>query len=126
MAVPVVQPDRRHRRGAARSGRRAAIASLLMIPALLVTFTLGELAGAGLQAAFGLAESESLTEAGALGVLAGVLLTLLLVVPQVIGVVLGVEARRLGESRLGLIGLSANLVIGAYLLLASGLSLILG
>ena len=97
-----------------------------MIPALLVVFILAELAGAGFQAAFGLAESESLREAGAWGVLAGVLLTCLLVAPQVTGVVLGLEARRLGERRLGTAGVAANGLIGAYVALVSVVGLMFG
>ena len=45
----------------------------------------------------GLAEGDTLTEAGAWGVLAAVFLIALLAVPQIVGIVLGVKARRLGE-----------------------------
>jgi hypothetical protein len=97
-----------------------------MIPALLVSFTLAELVGAGFQAAFGLADGESLTEAGVLGVLAGLAVTVLLVAPQAIGSVLGAKARRLGARRVGAWGLVANSVIGAYLVIATVIGLIGG
>ncbi len=102
------------------------IASVLMIPALLLSFTLAELAGAGFQAAFGLAEGDSLTEAGVLGVLAGLALTVVLVAPQVVGSVLGAKARRLGARRLGACGVAANSLIGAYLVIATVIGLIRG
>lgn len=107
-------------------GRWTGIASLLMIPALLVSFTLAELAGAGFRAAFGLTESDSLTEAGVLGALAGLALTVLLVGPQAIGIALGARARRLGARRIGAWGLVANWAIGAYLVIATVIGLIRG
>jgi len=96
-----------------------------MVPVLIVAFVLAELAGAGFQAAFGLTEGQSLKEAGALGVLAGVLLILFVVSPEAVGIVLGVKARQLGERRLGTVGVVVNAAIGTYLLLAGVLSLAL-
>ena len=122
--APAAHPERRDRRDW-HSARHVALASLLMVPVLLVAFVLAELAGAGFQAAFGLTEDQSLREAGALGVLAGVLLILFIVSPEAVGILLGVKARQLGERRLGTVGVVVNAAIGAYLLLAGVLSLAL-
>lgn len=99
--------------------RRAAIASLLMVPALAISYVAAYFVGSGLQAALDLAEDEMLWDAGALGVLAAVLVTVLLVSPSAAGVALGVRARRLGERRLGTVGAIVNGVVGAYLALAT-------
>ena len=124
MSVPVVQPDRGHLPRHVQPGRRAAIASLLMVPALLLFYVTAFFAGTALQSAFGLAEDESLTEAGVWGVVAGVFLIVLMVVPQIVGVVLGHRARQLGEHRLGTVGVVVNAAIAAYLVLASVLGLV--
>ena len=46
-------------------------------------------------------------------------------VPQIVGIVLGVKARRLGERRLGTIGVIVNAAIAAFLLLSSVVNLAL-
>lgn len=102
-----------------RPGRRAGIASLLMVPALGLSFVAAELVGAGIQSALDLMEDESLREAGLVGVLAGLGLTALLVLPAVVGIVLGRRARRLGESRLGTSGVVVNAALGGYLVVVS-------
>lgn len=107
-----------------RPGRRAGLASLLMLPAVAVSFTTAELAGAALQSALGLGANESLTTAGALGVAAAVLVALLLVVPQVAGIFLGSRARRLGERRIGTAGLVLNSVIAAFVVLTMAVNLL--
>ena len=43
----------------------------------------------------------------------------LLAVPQIVGIVLGVKARRLGERRLGETGIVLNAAIAAYYMLTS-------
>lgn len=100
-------------------GRRLGIASLLMVPSLAISYVVAYFVGSGLQAALDLAEDEMLWDAGALGVLAAVLVTGLLASPSVAGIVLGVGARRLGERRLGTAGAIVNGAIGAYLALAT-------
>ena len=101
-----------------------AIASLLMVPALLVSYAIAFFAGTALQDVFGLAEDESLREAGAAGVAAVLFLIALIVIPQVVGVVLGVRARRLGERRLGLLGIVVNAALAAYLALVTSIGLV--
>lgn len=107
-----------------RPGRLAGLGSLLMVPAIVVSFTAAELAGSLLQSALGLSENESLTEAGALGVAAAIFLALLLVAPQVFGVVLGAKARRFGARRIGTVGLVLNFVIAAFMLLTMAVNLL--
>ena len=75
--------------------------------------------------AFGLVEGDSLKEAGAWGVVIGLSLIVLIVVPQIIGIVLGVRAHRLGEVRLGRAGIVLNAAIATYLVLSSVLQLAL-
>lgn len=108
-----------------RPGRRLALGSLLAIPAALVWYVAMTFVGIGLQHALGLADDESLREGGAWGVVGGIGLIVALAVPQVVGVVLGVRARRLGERRLATAGIVLNAAIGAYLVLVSLLGLLL-
>lgn len=110
--------------GPRRSGRSAGICSFLMVPAIVVSFTAAELAGSLLQNALGLRANESLTEAGALGIAAMMLLALLLVVPQAFGIVFGSKARRLGAPRIGTAGLVLNSVIAAFVLLTMAVNLL--
>ena len=77
----------------------------------------------GLRAAV---EQELLPEAGAWGYVAGFLLLALMVLPAVIGMVLGVRARRLGEHRLGTIGIVVNALIATYLAFMLAASLLFG
>lgn len=126
MSVSLTPLDRGHPSSGARPGRSLAIASLLMVPALVVSYVAAYFVGVAVQGAFGLAENELLKEAGAGGVIAGFGVMLLAVAPQIAGVVLGVKARRLGERRLGTAGVVANAAIAAYLLLVSTLTLVLG
>jgi hypothetical protein len=58
-----------------------------------------------------------LYEAGAWGVAAFVLMLVLSAVPPAVGIVLGVRARRLGERRLGTIGVVANAVVAVWFVL---------
>lgn len=119
MTLSVTRADHGHVPTEAHSGRRVAIASLLMAPAIAVLYVPLYLVGSAFQNALGLAEDELLVEAGAWGVAAFLLMVFLVAVPQIVGIVLGVKARRLGERRLGTAGVVVNAVIGVYLLLSS-------
>jgi hypothetical protein len=100
-------------------GRRHAIASLLMAPALLVAYVPLYFLGWALGEALGVAEGELLIEAGFLGVLAWAAMLVLVTAPPVVGVVLGWNARLLGDRRLGTIGIALNAVVGLYLVAGS-------
>ena len=125
MSSPVALLDRGHLPSAARPGRRLAIFSLLMVPALLVFFVAAYFVGVALLNVLDLAEGDMLTEAGPWGVIAAVFLMMLIAVPQIVGIVLGVKARQLGERRLGTTGVILNAAIAAFLLLTSVLNLVL-
>jgi hypothetical protein len=96
-----------------------------MVPALLVFYVAAYFVGVALLNALGLTEGDMLTEAGAWGVVAAVFLMVLIAVPQIVGMVLGVKARQLGEGRLGTTGVIVNAAIAAFLLLTSVLNLVL-
>ena len=49
-----------------------------------------------------------------------------MVLPAVVGIVLGVRARRLGERRLGTTGILVNAVIAAYLVFTLAAALVFG
>ena len=125
MRTPAVSVGTPGSHEAPRPGRRLALGSMLAIPAALVWYVAMTFAGIGLQHALGLADDESLREAGALGVVGGIGLIAALVVPQVVGVVLGTRARRLGERRLAVAGIVLNAMIGADLVLVSLAGLVL-
>jgi hypothetical protein len=97
-----------------------------MVPALFVSYLAAYFVGAVLLNALDLAEGDLLKEAGALGVIAAIPVMVLLVFPQIVGIVLGVGARRLGERRLGTTGLILNAALAAYLLLTSVAQLLMG
>ena len=97
-------------------GRRVGTQSLLMAAATAVAAVVAGIVGTFLQfVVFDLEEQELLPAAGAWGYVAGFLLLALMVLPAVIGVGLGVRARRLGEHRLGITGIVVNGVISTYL-----------
>ncbi len=75
---------------------------------------------------FDLEEQELLPEAGVWGYLAGFFLLALMVLPAVVGIVLGVRARRLGERRLATTGIVVNAVIGTYLVFTFAATLLFG
>ena len=75
---------------------------------------------------FDLGEQELLAEAGAWGYVAAVLLLALMVLPALMGIVLGVRARRLGERRLGSTGMIVNAVVAAYLVFTVAATLLFG
>lgn len=115
----------RRLRADARPGRREGIASLLMLPMNALLLAPLSLIGSALQDALGLEEGELLPQAGTWGWIAAVLMVALLAAAPVAGVALGARARRLGERRLGTVGIVANVTIGAYLVLVSALQLVL-
>jgi hypothetical protein len=75
---------------------------------------------------FDLEEQQLLTEAGAWGYVAAVCLVVLMVVPAVIGIVLGLRGRRLVEHLLGTAGIVVNALTAAYLVLTAVGTLLLG
>ena len=97
-----------------------------MVPALLISYVAAYFVGVALLKALGLAEGDMLTEAGARALIAAVFVTALLVVPQIVGITLGVKARRLGERRLGTAGVIVNGAVAAFLLLTPVVQLVGG
>jgi uncharacterized membrane protein YjfL (UPF0719 family) len=98
----------------------------VMVPALLVWMLLLMPVGWGLQSVLGLADDQMLTEAGAWGTAAFVLMVVLFTVPQIVGIALGLEARRLGERRLGTVGVVVNAVVAALLVAGTVAQALLG
>ena len=127
MAV-LVTPPQRHRFSLPEDpGRRAAKQSLLMVAATAVAAVVAGIVGTILGfAVFHLEEQELLPKAGAWGYVAGLLLLALMVLPAVVGVVLGVRARGLGERRLGTRGIVVNALIGTYLVFTVAATLLFG
>ena len=82
-----------------------ATQSLLMVAATAAAAVVAGILGTFLQlVVFDFEEQELLPEAGVWGYVAGFFLLALMVLPAVVGMVLGVRARRLGEHRLGTSG----------------------
>jgi hypothetical protein len=127
MAAPVT-PAQRHRFSLPNEpGRRAATQSLLMVAATAGAAVIAGIVGTFLQfVVFDLEEQALLSEAGAWGYAAGVFLLALMVLPAVVGVVLGTRARGLGERRLGTTGIVVNAVIAAYLVFTVAVTLLFG
>jgi len=104
-----------------------ATQSLLMVAATAAAAVLAGIVGTFLQfVVFGLEEQELLREAGFWGYVAGFFLLSLMVLPAVVGMVLGGRARRLGERRLGTTGIAVNAAIATYLVFASAATLLFG
>jgi len=127
MAVPVT-PSHRHRFSLPEEpGRRAATQSLLMVAATAAAAVVAGIVGTFLQfVVFDLEEQELLPAAGAWGYVAGFFLLALMVLPAVVGMVLGVRARRLGERRLGTTGIVVNALIATYLVVTLAASFLSG
>jgi hypothetical protein len=107
--------------------RRVATWSLLMVAATAAATVLAWIVGSFVQlVVFDLEEQELLYEAGAWGYVAGLLLLALIALPAVIGIVLGLHARHLGERRLGTTGVVVNTLIGTYLVLTAIGTILLG
>lgn len=98
-------------------GRRLGIWSLLMVPAMLLSMVVSSVVGYAALRALDLADTETLFSGGTVGYLAAVLVTLLLLVPQAVGIWLALRARRLGATRLGTAGLVVNAFIAGFWLL---------
>jgi MFS family permease len=91
-----------------------------MVAASAVALMIGSAVGTFLQVTvFDLEEQQLLSEAGAWGYVAAICLVVLMVVPAVIGIVLGLRGRRLGERRLGTMGIVVNALIAACLVLTA-------
>ena len=118
MAV-YLPPSRRHRFALPEEpGRRTAAWSLLMVAGTVVALLVAGVAGTFLQlVVFDLDEQESIGHAGAWGYVAGFFLLALMTLPALTGIVLGVRARRMGESRRGTTGVLVNALIAAYLVI---------
>jgi hypothetical protein len=98
-----------------------------MVAASPVALMIGGAVGTFLQLiVFDLEEQQLLSEAGAWGYVAAFGLVVLMALPAVIGIVLGVRGRRLGERRLGTTGIVVNALIAAYLVLTGVGSLLFG
>jgi hypothetical protein len=117
MSVPTGAPST-HGTTREDRGRRLGIWSLLMVPALLLSLVASSVVGYAIMQALDLADSETLYSAGAVGYVAALLVTLLILVPQAVGIWLALRARRLGATGLGTVGLVVNAVIAGFWLLA--------
>lgn len=108
------------------TGRGLAIASIALIPAIIIAFLVGVVVGSLLLQALGLTPEDQLREAGAIGILGGLALTCVICVPQALGLWLGLRARRLGQGRLAMVGIIANGALLMYLIATNGIGLIVG
>lgn len=98
-----------------------------MVPATVAAAVVAGIAGTLLQLlVFDLDDQDLLIEAGAWGYVAAVLLLALMVLPAAVGVALGIGARRLGELRLGAIGMFVNAAVAVYLVLTVAATLLFG
>ena len=127
MPAPVTSSHRHRLSLPEEPGRRVATQSLLMVAATAAAAVVAGIIGTFLQfAVFDLEEQELLPEAGVWGYVAGLFLLALMALPAVVGMVLGVRARRLGEHRLGTTGIVANALIATYLVVTSTATLLFG
>jgi hypothetical protein len=91
-----------------------------MVAATGVAAVIAGAAGTLLQlVVFDLEEQQLLSEAGAWGYIAAFFLLAVLVIPASVGIVLGVQARRLGERRLGTTGVVVNALVASYLVVTA-------
>ena len=86
-------------------GHTLGVWSLLMLPFLLVSGAAGGIVGFILLGFRELEGSEPMSEQGAYGWMVLAVSTLLFMTPMIVGVDLGTKARKLGERRLGTIGM---------------------
>jgi hypothetical protein len=104
-----------------------ATQSLLMVAATAGAAVIAGGVGTFLQViVFDLEEQELLSEAGVPGYVAGCFLVTLMASPAVLGMVLGIRARRLGERGLGTTGIVVNAVIAMYLVVTFATTFLLG
>lgn len=127
MAVPV-SPSHRHRFSLPEEpGRRVAAQSLLMVAATAAAAVVAGIVGTFLEfVVFDLEEQQLLPEAGVWGYVAGFFLLALMELPALVGMVLGVRARRLGERRLGTTGIVVNALFATYLAFTLAATLLFG
>ncbi|MGE5227551.1 MAG: hypothetical protein ACM3OO_11815 [Planctomycetaceae bacterium] len=92
-------------------GHQLAVWSLAMIAFLVISAAVGGIVGWVLLSSQGLEGSEPMSEQGTIGWVAFGLSTAIFMAPMVVGVVLGAKARKLGERRLGTIGMVVDGVI---------------
>lgn len=98
-----------------------------MVAASAVALLIGGAVGTFLQlSVFDLEEQQLLSDAGAWGYVAAFCLVGLMILPAIIGIVLGVRGRSLGERRLGTTGIAVNALVAAYLVLTAVGTLVLG
>jgi hypothetical protein len=98
-----------------------------MVAVSAVALMIGGAVGTFLQfTVFDLEEQQLLSEAGAWGYVAAFCLVVLMALPAVIGIVLGVRGRHLGDRRLGTMGIVVNALIAAYLVLTGVGTLLFG
>jgi hypothetical protein len=91
-----------------------------MVPLLLVSGAVGGIVGFVLLGMKDLEGSEPMSEQGAWGWMVFALSTLILMVPMIVGIVLGVKAGKLGERRLGTIGVAVcGAILVAYTVLST-------
>jgi len=127
MPGPVASSHRHRLSLPEEPGRRVATQSLLMVAATAAAAVVAGIIGTFLQfVVFDLEEQELLPEAGVWGYVAGFFLLALMVLPAVVGMVLGVRARRLGEHRLGTTGIVVNALIATYLVFTLAATLLFG
>jgi hypothetical protein len=104
---------------AALRGRRLAEVSLLMLAANLPWLVVSFAVGTAAMNLVGADEGRLLTEYGAGGWVAWVLMLGFMAVPSIVGVILGVRARGSGNRGLGTAGIVANATVGVGLILLS-------
>jgi hypothetical protein len=75
---------------------------------------------------FDLEEQELLSKAGEWGYIAGFVLLALMALPGLVGILLGVRARHLGERRLGATGIVVNVLIAALVVIPAAVNLLFG
>ncbi len=127
MPGPVASSHRHRLSLPEEPGRRVATQSLLMVATTAAAAVVAGIIGTFLQfVVFDLEEQELLPEAGVWGYVAGFFLLALMVLPAVVGMVLGVRARRLGEHRLGTTGIVVNALIATYLVFTLAATLLFG
>jgi hypothetical protein len=98
-----------------------------MVAASVVALMIGGAVGTFLQlSVFDLEEQQLLVEAGAWGYVGAICLVVAMLLPAVTGITLGLRGRRLGERRLGTVGIVVNALTAAYLVITAVGSLLLG
>jgi hypothetical protein len=99
-------------------GHRAGVWSLLMLPFLIVSGGVAAMVALALYGQRDLEGSEPMSVQGAYGWMVLAVTGLILLTPMLVGLVLGAKARRLGEKRLGTIGMVLDgLVVAGYVTL---------